>query len=64
MKNRLKNWITSILGVGVVLFGAAGVWYEKFGPAWLVAFALVGLGLMYIKDPEWLKKVIEKIAVK
>ena len=52
MKNRLiKHWITSVLGVISIGFGAYGLWIAKFDLTNALIFIGAGCVLLGIKDP-------------
>lgn len=58
---RIKNYITSALGLLIIVFGGVLVWCDKIAPLWFIGFAAFGVILFRLKDPDWLKKVVEKI---
>ena len=61
---RIKNYITTITGLVVIIFGGFLIWFDKLDPLWFIAFVSFGLVLTCLKDPNWLKKIIDKILLK
>jgi len=58
---RFKNYITTITGLVVIIFGGFLIWFDKIPPIWFIGFAAFGVILVGLKDPNWLKKIVEKI---
>ena len=61
---RIKNYITTITGLLVIIFGGVLIWFDKLEPLWFIAFVSFGLVLVCQKDPQWLKKIVNKILLK
>ena len=59
MKIITKNWITSIIGIVLLILGGTMLWYEKDTVASVLAFAM-GTGLIFSKDT-LVKKLIGKV---
>jgi len=60
MKN-YNNWITTVMGVGVLAFGCVAVWYDKIPWIALAAFLLIAYVLVKTKDPQWAKDLLKNI---
>jgi len=58
---RFKHFITTIIGILIVIFGGITLWVGIITPLWFLGFALVGVILFQVKDPAWLKSLVEKI---
>lgn len=56
MKIRIKNWITSVIGIIFIIAGGVMIWLEKDTVGAVVLFA-VGGGFLYAKD-DLIKKLI------
>lgn len=61
---RIKNYITTIVGLLVIIFGGVLIWFDKMDPLWFIVFVAFGLVLVYQKDPQWLKQIVDKILLK
>lgn len=58
---RIKNYITTAIGLLIIVFGGVLIWLDKISPLWFIGFVAFGVILFRIKDPQWLKKLLEKI---
>ena len=59
MKIRLKNWITTIIGLLLLLFAVLLIW-SKYEAVYIIITFAFGLGLIYAKD-DLIKKLIGKL---
>lgn len=65
MKNRLKNWFTTILGVlfillALVLFPLSGVFGFNYGFMEFAGVAIFGGMLTFAKDTSWMQRIVDK----
>ena len=58
MKERLKNWLTSIIGIMLMLF-AAYLIYAQYPEKYIYISFGFGLALLFAKD-DLIKKVLSK----
>ena len=58
MKNRLKNWITSIIGILLMVFSSYLI-YSQYPEKYIYISFGFGLALLFAKD-DLIKKLISK----
>jgi len=52
MKERiLKHWVTSLIGIAVLSFGGAGLWFAKIDATTALLLIGAGIGFLGVKDP-------------
>ena len=59
MKERLKNWLTSIIGIMLMLF-AAFLIYEQYPEKYIYISFGMGLASLFAKD-DLIKKLLAKV---